>query len=257
MFLRNLKWLRKAQTKPKNRWFIAIKRRGENIFDLSDLIILDSPSDVYYADPFVVEHAGCVYIFFEQYNYRKGVLAVAEMCCDSMSLKNKNVVVEENKHLSFPSVFADNESFYMTPEREQAGDLWIYKATSFPYQWEKFVLVSKGKFDDPILRKTGNKYQLWTTQGPDELRVFEAQEITGPWRLTIRRTVAYSRNAGHFIGDIRVAQDCSSVYGGAIKFLREDRVVHTIHPDWYPNLSGTHTFNLSENFLVIDGRIPL
>ena len=63
---------------------------------------------------------------------------------------------------------------------------------------------------------------------------------------------------------IRPGQDCSEAYGYAVTFNRVEVLSDTeyrevpiarIIPDWLPGNRGTHTFNQSDKFQVIDGRI--
>lgn len=62
---------------------------------------------------------------------------------------------------------------------------------------------------------------------------------------------------------IRPGQDCSQFYGRAVVLnhieelsvndYRETPIL-TLEPDWQPGNVGTHTFNQSENYQVVDGR---
>lgn len=249
-------FLKKILTKkvPKNKWFIAIKYRDNDLFNLSNFNIIDSPPGHYYADPFIIEHLNKTWLFFEDYDYKKGVIAVAEV--KGLSITTPKVIISEKKHLSFPSVFEDNGHFYMTPECHQSKKLWLYQAKDFPYKWEKIHLIAKGKFDDPVIKKCDGHYELYATEGGDNLRIFKSQTLMGKWELVKSVSKEFSRSAGHFIGEIRPTQDLTETYGGAIKFCNEE-IVHTIEPTWFPNLTGTHTFNVSNQYVVIDGRIAL
>jgi hypothetical protein len=130
--------------------------------------------------------------------------------------------------------------------------LRVYRAAAFPDRWEPLVDVAEGRFDDPLLRKTERGFEIWTTKF-DVLHVFEANAIAGPWRLARRCVAPFQRSAGNFIGDVRTTQETKPIYGRTIKFLRGDEVVRTIEPTLYPNLIGTHTFNVSDTHVVIDG----
>ena len=59
----------------RNKWFIAIKKNSGDLFDTSSYIKIKSPKDKYYADPFIVKHKGVNYLFFEDYDYKKGVIS--------------------------------------------------------------------------------------------------------------------------------------------------------------------------------------
>jgi hypothetical protein len=239
-----------------SKWFIAIKKRGEDIYNLDNLTVLESPPGHFWADPFLADQ----YLFFEDYDYNKGIISVGEL--DGLTLKNVRPVLDEPEHLSFPSLLHDSGRWYMTPERRNARKLRVYRATAFPDRWEPLADVARGRYDDPLLRKTGRGFELWATreEGPrggkmDVLHVFAAERIEGPWRRVRAHDAPFQRAAGNFIDDLRPTQDARPVYGRAIKFLRGDEVVRTIEPMWYPHLTGTHTFNISETHVAIDGRI--
>ena len=238
-----------------NRWFIAIKERGENIKDLTGLTILNAPEGHYWADPFLAEDGNKTYLFFEDYDYKKGRLAVGEL--DGLQLKNVRTILDEPHHMSFPSVFQDGEDWYMTPECVLSGELRIFKAIEFPDYWDEYKLVARGRFDDPVLYKIKNGYQIWTNEDGDKSRVFEARTLDGDWNLIKAEDEQYSRSAGHFIGNTRVAQDSLPVYGHGIVFKEGKSVKSRIEPTWYPDLTGTHTYNVSSKYCVIDGRIKL
>lgn len=242
----------------RNRWFIAIKEKSENLFDLSGLQVIESPPNTYWADPFLASHEGKDYCFFEEYDYAKGRLAVAEIEKHDSCLffTNPRVILDEAEHCSFPSVIKIHGEWYMTPERVLAGELLVYRAVQFPDVWTVHSRVAVGRYDDPIMRKNGEYYEVWATDD-NKLRVFRTKDF-GRWDVVRTEDKPYQRGAGHFIGDLRPTQDSVPIYGRAVKFLDpEGRIKHQIEPDWYPDLTGTHTFNVSERFVVIDGRIRL
>lgn len=239
----------------KNKWFIALKKRGSDMTDLSDLTIVPSPEGCYFADPFLAEENGKTYLFYEDYDYEKGRIAVAEV--EGLEVKNHRVIIDEPYHMSFPSVVKFKGEWYMTPERCLAGELLVYKAVSFPDVWEPVASVSTGRFDDPVMREKDGALEIWCSTDGDNLRVFRSDSIEGPWGLIFAQEQPFARAAGHFIGPMRIAQDSVPTYGRAIKFLEQGKVIYTIEPDWYPQLTGTHTFNVSEKYVVLDGRIAL
>jgi hypothetical protein len=239
-----------------NKWFIAIKERGEDIYDLSGLTILESPEGHYWADPFLVEHEGKTFLFFEDYDYIKGRLAVGEL--DGLELKNVRTILDAPWHMSFPSVVEFSGVHYMAPERVLSGSLWIYSCERFPDVWNQHRVVARGRFDDPIIKAVENGYQVWATED-NKLVVFEAPSLHHEeWKVVMRRDLPFMRSAGNFLGgNLRPTQDSVPVYGRAIKIMDGDNARRSIEPTWYPELTGTHTFNVSSKYVVIDGRIKL
>jgi len=59
----------------KNKWFIAIKKNSGDLFDTTNFTSIDSPRGIYYADPFIYKHKDINYLFYEEYDYKKGVIS--------------------------------------------------------------------------------------------------------------------------------------------------------------------------------------
>ena len=53
----------------KNQWFISIKKNDGDIFDISGLKHNYPPKGFYWADPFLWQHNGKDYVFYEYYDY--------------------------------------------------------------------------------------------------------------------------------------------------------------------------------------------
>jgi hypothetical protein len=107
--------------------------------------------------------------------------------------------------------------------------------------------------------------------GDSQLFLFFADSLSGPWKAhpgnPIKADVGNCRGAGQIIrwGDrlVRPAQDCSTAYGHAVFFNQinilsetdyRETPIGTIFPHWVRNNCGTHTFNCSNKYEVVDGR---
>lgn len=239
----------------KNKWFVAIKERGENLFDLSGLKIIEPAPGTYHADPFLFRNL----IFFELYDYEKGLIA-----CMEKDGKNIRTVLDRPYHLSFPFIIEENGEIYMIPENHHAIEL--YRCVKFPDQWELAMTIAEGAFADTTILKTPKELLLFTTEGDNNLRIFRSQFITGPWEKIYSEAHMYSRGAGNIFeldGKIMRPTQDGEIYGKQI-YIKEiglgpyrEKLEDTIYPTWAPNLTGTHTFNFDETHVVIDGRIKL
>jgi hypothetical protein len=232
-----------------NKWVLAIKKRGTDPLDISGMTIIDPPKGFYYADPFLKDG----YVFFELYDYNKGVIAVAKIN-DDLTISEPQVIINEPTHISFPCVYEN----YMVIESVLSGELPLYKCVGFPENWEKVGVVAKGRYDDPIIFKT-DKWHIITSED-GKVTEFIADTPESEWTAIRREDRTYHRPAGNvFIRDgkrLRPLQDCTEHYGKAIVIENEQGgVVKRIEPDWMPELTGTHTFNVDENYIIIDGRI--
>ena len=121
------------------------------------------------------------------------------------------------------------------------------------------------------IRHESRWYFFVTTKQPFlETLLFWAERLDSAWNLhpasPISVSVRNSRSAGNlFRRDGRLyrpTQDCSVCYGYAMQVNEVTRltpteftesVVQTVLPTWMPGLSGTHTWNESSQFQVIDG----
>lgn len=242
-----------------NKWFIALKKRGRNVFDISDTVVVEPPQGFYMADPFLIERNGD-YLFYELYDYKKGVIAYS-LINDDLSITEPRVVLELPTHISFPALFEEGD-VYMTPESCLSGELAIYQGIPFPDVWEKVKIVATGRYEDPVLFKKGDLYTIHCTEGGDNLVRFTSKDLFGDWEKETLGNILHSRSAGipfeAFGKQVYPTQDCIQSYGHRIVFkhnIETPEVYRTIGTYWHPNLTGTHTFNISEHFIAIDGRV--
>lgn len=242
----------------KNKWFLALKRRGGELFDLSDLKIIEPPEGYYMADPFLLDD----FVFYELYDYDKGVIAYSVINKD-LTLSKPKIVLDMPFHLSFPCLFQDGENVYMTPEQGMSGRLEIYKAMNFPDKWEPICLVDTGSFADPVLYYNGYYYSIYATDSDNRKVIYRSDKINGEWLKIASVEEVHPRSAGQIFKynglDIRPVQEIIPQYGRAIHFkdLLKGNIIKSIEPDWLPGLTGTHTFSFNEKFVVIDGKLPL
>jgi hypothetical protein len=114
-------------------------------------------------------------------------------------------------------------------------------------------------------------YFFTTTAEPFmETLLFSATRLEGPWSLhpcnPVSTSVKNSRSAGQLFWRggrlFRPTQDCSVRYGYAIAVNEvskltphefEERAISYLPPSWRPDLLGTHTWNESSAFQVVDG----
>lgn len=180
----------------KEQWTIGIYT-GESPFEVSNSRILRNPvlkaedvTDVpakFVADPFLMEQDSTWYLFFEVYNLdsEHGDIAVATST-DTLKWEYQQVVLDEPFHLSYPYVFSWEGNYYLIPESFEADSIRLYKATDFPYQWE-FVatLVNDMTLVDPSIVHFDDKWWIFASdegKKNDTLRLFLADELTGPWQ---------------------------------------------------------------------------
>ncbi len=186
------------------------------------------------ADPFLFEHKGELFLFYEyqKKRYGKGELHMRK----TSDLKNwtpDKAVLKEDFHLSFPNVFEDNGSVYMLPETGADGSIRLYKAKDDTLEhWEPAqTIIRDGRMwsDSDIVKKDGHCYlysSIHSRKHP-EPHIFIADSPEGvfhePPYSPLECDASKARNAGRFFNYegkmYRPAQDCSKGYGKQISIL--------------------------------------
>jgi len=257
------------EAETRSKYFIAIKKNeGDVLHTLDDFIPFLPKKQHLYADPMLFKHQGINYIFFEDYDYHKGIILYT-ILSEEGNISPPKAALELPIHLSFPFVFSEKDDIFMVPETYDAKEVALFQAIKFPSQWEKRrVLVQGENFADPILFKYNDYYWLFTAVRCDRLRIYYAKNLESkfiPHPINVRNIAG--RNAGAVFYDgghlIRPVMDCSKVYGGSMTLNRIEKLtpkefrekpIAYIYPTWAQNLDGTHTYNQNEDFVVYDGR---
>ncbi|MGI8497926.1 MAG: glucosamine inositolphosphorylceramide transferase family protein [Gemmatimonadaceae bacterium] len=263
-------------------WRIAIRvghpPLGNGTPDMSGFRSIESPRGHYYADPFLVERDGRIWIFFEDFLYgaKRGVISVAELGADG-SMGPPQVALDTGGHLSYPYVFFDGDVAYMIPESAGQSAVRLYRATAFPFGWELHAELYSGTAVDTSVYRQSNVWWFFTTlreprgQGT-MLALFHADSLTGRWiphpMSPVSVDIRTARCAGAIgrRGDvlIRPSQDGSRTYGFSFTLNEivtlspseyEERALVTVGPGWDPELLGTHTYNRVGAIEVTDGKV--
>lgn len=244
------------------------KNEGDVLASLETYTPLLPPKGKFYADPFLFKHQGIHYLFFEDFNYKKGIISYVTLG-HNQEPSFPQTALELHTHLSFPSLFKEDDEIYMTPETYRCRSVFLYKAISFPNQWKRQrVLVQGEYFSDPILFKYNGYYWLFVAIHQTKLRIYYAKDLHSQFfSHPINRQNIIGRNAGSifFRGDhmIRPTMDCSIRYGRSIVFKEililtttqfVEKEVGSIEPNWAPGLVGSHTYCENEEFVVYDGE---
>jgi hypothetical protein len=196
---------------------------------LSAADVTDVPAG-FVADPFLLRRDGRWHLFFEVLNREtgRGEIGLATSG-DGRRWTYERVVLREPFHLSYPYVFAVGDDVFMVPETLAPGAVRLYRAAAFPGGWELAGELVRGGFADPSLVRWQERWWLFACSNPphnDELRLYVADELPGPWREHPRSPVVSgdrrrARPAGRVIPWegrlLRFAQDCVPVYGTGVR----------------------------------------
>lgn len=191
--------------------------------------ITDVPAS-FVADPFVIRREGVWYMFFEVKNQqrRTGEIGLAEST-DGLRWRYRQIVLREPFHLSYPHVFAWEGEIYMIPETLEPNAIRLYRASRFPTEWTFTATLLEGCFADSTIFRHEGRWWMFTCSEPfrhDTLRLFHADQLTGPWREHPRSPIIQgeprcARPGGRIIAWggrlVRFTQDCVPWYGAAVR----------------------------------------
>lgn len=274
-------------------WSIGVYA-GSSPFKLYDPDKIENPvltaNDVtdrnakFVADPFLVLKGSKYFIFLEvlDNDSLQGDIAVAESA-DGIVWEYLSIVLDEPFHLSFPYVFEWNNEHYMIPESHEDLSIRLYKAISFPTEWQYLGNLLNGYHfvDSSILNYEGTWWMFVGGLENDSLNLYYADEIIGPWMQhpsspIIRNNKHHARSAGRILKYngrlIRLAQDDDPIYGKQVyafeiehitkthyveRLLTEGAILMPGKSNW--NSHAMHTLNAieveeGEWLAVVDGQ---
>lgn len=107
----------------------------------------------WYADPLLYRRNGARYLFAEAMDLAAGKGRI-EVChlLDNGTTEGWQVALEEDFHLSFPTVFDWNGETWMIPESGNDHSLRLYRCKNFPTEWELVQRFGdQGELCDAIL----------------------------------------------------------------------------------------------------------
>ncbi len=114
-----------------SKYFVALKKNvGDLEFTLNDLsnyMPLMPPHNKFYADPMLFKHKGVNYLFFEDFDYRKGRIAYVNVD-EELNLSAQKIVLDLPHHVSFPYIFSEGDKIYMVPETAASLQVMLFEA---------------------------------------------------------------------------------------------------------------------------------
>jgi hypothetical protein len=162
---------------------------------------------------------------------------------------------------------------FLLPESSEVRRVELYRFSRFPDRVEPAAILVEdfATMDTTPVFLDQHWYFFTTTRQPFmETLLFWSDRLDGRWHLhpcnPISGSVRNSRSAGNLFWKngalFRPTQDCSVRYGYAIQVNEivrltptafEERSVHWMSPSWMAGLTGTHTWNESSRWQVVDG----
>lgn len=275
-----------------NRYAIAFRQRNgkplyKNESSGDGFVLIKSTLRYWMADPFLIKHKGVNYLFAELYDkkHSKGVIGYARLKGNSCG--KFHVCLKEKFHLSYPCVFHRDGNIYMIPETRDNNEVALYKAINFPDKWEKVKIICDKPCVDTTPFVYENRQYYFTTianEHSSDDNLFLISEKNGECKQLLNNNLCL-RSAGKVIFHdgvmIRPSQD-DTVYGDAVIFNRvvdfvgagytevpykrvlppdnetdsENVCVNLLNNTSKIKFNGLHTYNINEDYEVIDLRYP-
>ena len=161
----------------------------EQLQTVIDGYILDSANSHsplntdFVADPFFIKDSLGYHLFVEHAFKDRGDITYFFTDKLEKPFIFKEVVLDEDFHLSYPQVFSHQGEYYMLPDTQSAGELLLYKADSFPSKWSrKAVLIDTAMQDPTLLIRSEDEFYIFGSYDA-KLHCWQAKELTGPYQL--------------------------------------------------------------------------
>ncbi len=233
--------------------------------------------DDWSADPMLVDDGPRTWLFYEAVKGTKGRIEVVEVL-ENCRVSQPTVILEDDCHYSYPFVFRADGTWYMIPESSAAGEVRLYRAASFPYEWElQTVLLHERAVDTTVFFHKGRYWMLTFFSDSGSERVFPRAYTVTDWNAPVLREIPWPdfdplrvRGAGPVIchGDrlLRPAQvSCEHRYGDGLAFYSVDPSdVYQEKPAFEISerdiraagqlFDGLHTYSASQRYEAIDVR---
>ncbi|HNX29691.1 MAG TPA: hypothetical protein PKN87_09850 [Syntrophomonadaceae bacterium] len=229
--------------------------------------------DRYFADPFLYKQdEKYYYILVEEYVFYedRGKISCLKVDRKTFELVNKEIILNEAHHLSFPFVRED----WIIPEGYKSGATYAYQELDGGKSYRR-IKISDEALIDPALLEYNDKYWLFATtkkvaaDSVARLSIYYADrigEFTPHEKNPVKIDIKTARPAGQFFrcrGKLfRPVMDCEQSYGHSIRIMEveklsvaefhEKEVLALTSQDAYYN-RGFHTFNVYDGFILVDG----
>ena len=176
-------------------WDIMIlKDHGSHLFPDNTLEILSKTTAqqlkkkyTFQADPFIVEKADKLYVFYEAFSFRnsKGTLRCRVLDRELTEIDDVKLEGFDDLkcHLSFPFLIHINDQLFMIPESSERKEVILFQSVEFPARWKKIkVLISDTEQTDNVFLTINETCYLLSTTMDNEIIIHSAENIYGQWQ---------------------------------------------------------------------------
>lgn len=262
-------------------WQLGLGKGTIENFDPTEAIDLPQP-ERNMADPFLFEHEGRLYIFYEADQGGGGKAWISVGVLENGAMRPLGEVLRRPYHLSYPHVFRNGDDILMLPETQQARRIEVWRSVEFPFRWELHATAFEGAYAaDSNLVEIDGTWWLFTNLSDhhaiqdhnSELYLFqvdgpELRQIRPHPRNPVVIGSGTARNAGPIVranGRLyRPSQiNAYGIYGYGLNILEiealdgtryEERLVRRFTPDHRADMRGLHHISFARGQYAIDTR---
>ena len=255
---------------------VAVAERTDTDIKKLKFHRIKNNKDSWVADPFPIEVNGILYIFGEVFEYIKDKGSIGYTKYEKGVFSPWKIIIEEDYHMSFPNIFYEKGSLYMCPEACESKQLYLYRCIEFPEKWVKDKVLADGvNFSDTVFYKNDSTTYgftcIWDSINRHEFKAFKLNNNGCEFSKGNIETLDFylTRPAGKVIEDeerkIMVSQICKPLYGSGLIFKEfsfdwpdySEKEIERIMPgeiqcDKKKKYVGVHTYNSTDNYVVID-----
>lgn len=245
----------------------------------SDWHKIELPRRYWCADPFIVSDKKKNYVFCELMDRKisRGLLGIGEISEDKEV--RISILKDLGCHTSYPDVFKVSDKWYMIPETVDRRSIELYRATSFPYEWEKVTdLIHEVNAVDTTAFSFNDKIFVFIYEENKVKNILSVAELDfKEFRLKNKQIIMeYTAKIGRPGGKVlyrngrmfRPTQYGVNHYGESLivkeffydeqnsNYMEKDAFkiqLKDIFPEKIANsLKGLHTYNCTEEYEIID-----
>lgn len=221
---------------------------GEKVLDImSDTSLFNMNAPSILADPFLFEHNGELFLFYEHQD--KWIGGKGRICMrKTKDLKEWTPEVDvlvESFHLSFPWVFKEGDKIYMLPETGGSRSIRLYQADDDTLtRWSlcKILKEDDEPWTDSVIYKKDGNYFLFTSHdvhSEQTQHLFVADNLFGPYKEHPASPIYEGRDGGRNAGSIieykgglyRPVQVCLNSYGEQTSIMRIEELTPTSYKE--------------------------
>lgn len=143
-------------------WTIQIKDLSQTRCGIRTQINPKRGTNDFCADPFLWEHDGKMYCFFEYFDYTRQLGKISYVCLEDASTGIISDALVEDFHLSFPYIFEFQGEIYLCPETSAINEIRIYRCLDFPSKWvyAETIMKDVNAADTVLFEKEGVWWML-------------------------------------------------------------------------------------------------